>query len=181
MKRFTLLAAGALLVLPAPAIAQNHDTEIERALAAAPSRSRDDATVVHWNDDYTYETIKEGSNNIVCFDRSSGTGFSVQCTSLANLDRVAQNRRFRDEGADRAAVNAMIAEAEANGTRADVEYGSMWIAMRGDDMESAGIHRTIAVPGATSESTGMPDNGRHGGAFIMGGGTAGAHIMIPGG
>jgi hypothetical protein len=181
MKRFTLLAAGALLVLPAPAIAQNHDAEIERALAAAPARGRDETTVVHFNADHTWEVIKEGSNKMFCYDRSGDRGFSVQCTSLANLDRVAQNRMFNAQGADRAAVNALITAAEADGTRVEVEFGSVFIAMRGDDMASARIHRTIAVPGATTASTGFPESGRGGGAFIMGAGTGGAHIMIPGG
>ena len=38
----------------------------------------------------------------------------------------------------------------------------------------------IAVPGATTESTGLPESGSEGGAFIMGAGTSTAHIMIPG-
>ena len=39
---------------------------------------------------------------------------------------------------------------------------------------------TIAVPGATTQSTGLPDNNKMGGAYIMGAGTLGAHIMMPG-
>ena len=120
---------------------------------------------------------------MVCYDRSGEPRravFDVQCTSLANLERVAQNRRFEAEGEDRQAVSALITAAEAAGTRVEVEYGSVWIAMRGADQESAGTHTTIAVPGATTASTGFPENGRGGGAWIMGAGTAGAHIMTPG-
>ena len=74
----------------------------------------------------------------------------------------------------------MIEAAEANGTRAEVAYGSMWIAMAGDDQASAGIHTTIAVPGATAESTGFPTTRAGGGAYLMAAGTGGAHIMVPG-
>jgi hypothetical protein len=39
---------------------------------------------------------------------------------------------------------------------------------------------TVAVPGATTATTGLPDNNKMGGAWIMGAGTLGAHIMVPG-
>lgn len=182
MKRIMLTVVGALVV-PSAAMAQMSMMPVEDVLAAAPSRTRDDATVIRWNADYSYETLKEGSNQLVCYDRSTENRrapFDVQCTNLGNLDRVAQNRRFRAEAEDRQAEGAMVAAAEDAGTRADVVYGSLWIAMRGQDKESAGTHTTIAVPGATTASTGFPENGREGGAYIMGAGTAGAHIMTPG-
>jgi hypothetical protein len=182
MKRTLLLLVGVLSV-PMAVEAQSAAQTIERALAAAPARSAADATVIRWNTDYTYETLQEGSNTWVCYDRSDEArraAFDVQCTSLTNLDRVAQNRRFRVESADRESENAMIAAAEANGTRVAPEFGSPFISARGQDQASAGRHMTIAVPGATSASTGLPDNGRAGGAFIMGAGTGAAHIMTPG-
>ena len=39
---------------------------------------------------------------------------------------------------------------------------------------------TIAMPGATAQSTGLPDNNKQGGVWIMNAGTTAAHIMIPG-
>ncbi len=182
MKRM-ILALAAAVVLPAGAEAQSAAQTIERALVAAPARARDEATVIRWNADHSYATLKEGTNTWVCYDRTSEARrapFDVQCTSLNNLDRVAQNRMFRATSADRDAENAMIAAAEANGTRVAAEYGSPWIAARGQDMASASRHMTIAVPGATTASTGLPENGRAGGAFIMAAGTAAAHIMTPG-
>jgi hypothetical protein len=181
MKRILVLL-GAMAV-PIGAEAQSAAETIERALAAAPSRARADASVIRWNADYTYETLKEGTNRLVCYDRSADerrAAFDVQCTSIANLPRVAQSRRFRVEGGDRQGERALIQAAEANGTRVLPEYGSLWIAMRGDDMASAGTHTTIAVPGATTESTGLPESGEAGGAYIMGAGTSTAHIMTPG-
>jgi hypothetical protein len=38
---------------------------------------------------------------------------------------------------------------------------------------------TVAVPNATTQSTGLPDNGQAGGAWIMAAGTSEAHIMVP--
>ena len=182
MKSFILVVVG-LFSFTASAHAQSAAQTISMALAAAPGRASEGATVVKWNGDHTYETLKEGTNQLVCYDRSDERDrapFAVQCTSLANLDRVAQNRRFRAMTADGAEERAMITAAEANGTRAEVEYGSIWFAMAGPDQASARMHTTIAVPGATAESTGFPVNRSAGGAYLMAAGTGGAHIMVPG-
>ena len=182
MKRIIIVVVGVMSV-PASANAQTDAEMIEHALAAAPARARDAAAVIKWNADFTYETLKEGSNRMVCYDRSGDDGrqpFAVQCTSVANLDRVAQSRRFAAEAADRGAIRAIVEAAEAAGTRVLPEYGSLWITMSGADMASARTHTTIAVPGATTASTGLPDNGRAGGAWIMNAGTSTAHIMTPG-
>ncbi len=178
-----LLLLSAFLTLPVAAEAQSAAQMIERALAAAPARARDDATVIRWNADHTYETLREGTNRLVCYDRSADEGrpaFAVQCTSIANLERVAQNRRFAATGGDREGVAALVAEAEANGTRVQAEYGSVWISMNGQDAPSARTHMTIAMSFATAESAGFPDNSRQGGAWIMAAGTSEAHLMIPG-
>ena len=103
------------------------------------------------------------------------------CTSLANLDREAQNMKAEALG-DRQKAEAMLNEMEKNGTRAKPEYGSIWYHNAGPDREHARPedHITIAVPGATSQSTGLPDNPNSGGAWIMNAGTLKAHIMVPG-
>jgi hypothetical protein len=182
MKRLTLMLAGALS-LPTATAAQAAPDLIERALAAAPDRVRDGAAVIRWNADYTYETLKEGTNRMVCYDRSAEarrSAFAVQCTSVGNLERVAQNRRFRAESASADEERALIGAAEADGTRVAPEYGSLWISMNGNDQAGARTHTTIAVPFATTASTGLPENGREGGAWIMDAGTSTAHIMTPG-
>jgi hypothetical protein len=98
---------------------------------------------------------------------------------VGNLERVAQNRRFEGES-DKAKRQAMLDSAEANGTRVKPEYGSVWYTMDGPDQASARIHTTIAVPGATTQSIGLPDNPKQGGVWIMNAGTTTAHIMTPG-
>ena len=116
------------------------------------------------------------------YDQSGEPGeqpFSAQCTSIGNLERVAQNRKF-EATADKAARQKMLDEAEANGTRVKPEYGSLWRSVSGPDLATARTHVTIAVPGATTASTGLPDNNKQGGAWIMGAGTSTAHIMTPG-
>ena len=182
MKHIILVVFG-VGSIQASATAQTAAEPIERALAAAPRRAREGAAVIKWNADYTYETLKEGTNRLICHDRSDERGrrpFAVLCTSVANIDRLVQNRRFRMESADREEERAMVTAAEGDGTRAVPEYGSVWIHMDGPDQASARIHTTIAVPGATTESTGLPDNRSAGGAYIMAAGTSAAHVLVPG-
>jgi hypothetical protein len=171
-----------ILAVSAGAFAQTTEEIIDRALAAAPRQMREGAAVIKWKADFTYETLKKGTNRLVCYDRSGEPGrqpFAVQCTSVGNLDRVAQNRKFEAEP-DAAKKKAMIDAAEANGTRVKPEYGSVWLSMSGPDQAHARIHTTIAVPGATTQSTGLPDNPTQGGVWIMNAGTSTAHIMTPG-
>lgn len=132
--------------------------------------------------DYTYDTLKPGTNRIVCYDQSglpTEQPFSVQCTSVGNLERVAQNKKFEAQ-TDRAVRQAALDAAEKDGTRVKPEFGSVFYTLSGADQASARLHVTIAVPGATAASLGLPDNSKAGGAWIMNAGTSTAHIMIPG-
>ena len=181
MKRMIAIVTG-MLAFSAGAFAQTTAEPVERALAAAPRQMREGATVIKWKADFTYETLKKGTNRLVCYDRSGEPGrqpFAVQCTSVGNLERVAQNRKF-EAISDKTARQAAIDAAEANGTRVKPEYGSVFLSMSGPDQEHARIHTTIAVPGATTQSLGLPDNPGQGGVWIMNPGTSTAHIMTPG-
>jgi hypothetical protein len=181
MKHIGIIVVGVLAVTGS-AYGQTRADIIERALAAAPPRTREAAAVIRWNPDHTYETLKEGPNLLVCYDRSGEPGqqpFSVQCANLVNLDRVAQNRRFRAESANASAMQAMLAAAEANGTRVKPQFGSLWLSMDGSDRANARMSTSIAVPGATTASIGLPETPRQGGAWIMDAGTSAAHIMTP--
>ena len=181
MKRIILAVVG-LLTVSSGAEAQSTARTIERALLAAPARAREDATVISWSADYTYRTLKEGTSQLVCYDRSGDPGqaaFAVACAARGNLDRIAQNRRFAAEGGDRAGVRAMVAAADANGTRVPPVFGSAWLDLGGDAQASARAHTTIAIPGATEASTGFPESGAGGGAFIMAAGSSEAHLMVP--
>jgi len=168
---------------PPPALEPGaSQADVDTALVAAPNSQRDQATVVKWKKDFTYDTLRKGTNQLVCYDRSGfpqQQPFSVQCTSLANLPRVAQNLKAEASG-DRKASEAMLQEMEKAGTRIKPEYGSMWHSVAGKDRASATRHhQMIAVPGATTQSTGLPENGRQGGAWIMNAGTSTAHVMMP--
>ena len=157
--------------------------DVDKAVLAAPANQRDQAAVIKWDTSkWTYTTLRKGTNRLVCFDSSGMPGqlpFSVECSSVANLDRITQNLKFESEP-DVAKRRALIAEAEKNGTRAKPEFGSVWYHIQGKDQASARAHTTVAVPGATVQSLGVPDNPKMGGIWIMDSGTSAAHLMIPG-
>ena len=182
MKRIVLIGVG-LLAMSAGTLAQAPAGNFDAALAAAPANMRDGAMVIKWKADGTYDTLRPGTNRLVCYDQSgepSEQPFSSQCTSVGNLDRVKQNKQYEAKEADRAKREAALAELEKAGTRVKPEFGSVFYTLSGKDQASARRHVTIAVPGATTATLGLPDNGKMGGAWIMGAGTTGAHIMTPG-
>jgi hypothetical protein len=157
--------------------------DVDKVLVAAPNALRDQATVVKWKPDFTYDTLRKGTNRLVCYDRSGfplQQPFSVECTSIANLDREAQNLKAEATG-ERAKSEAMLQAMEKDGTRAKPEFGSVWYHFAGADKDHVSQHHmTIAVPGATQASMGLPENGRGGGVWIMNAGTSTAHLMTPG-
>lgn len=180
MKRIVLSVLSVLVA--STAFAQTPDDAMERALAPAPRNMREAATVIKWKSDNTYDTLRKGTNRLVCYDRSGELGqpaFAVQCTGIANLDRIAQNRKF-EAAPDKAARQAALDAAEKDGTRVKPEFGSVWYTMSGADRATARTHITIAVPGATMQSLGLPDNPKQGGVWIMNAGTSTAHLMTPG-
>jgi hypothetical protein len=180
MKR-TLMMLATTLAVSAGAFAQSQ-ADIDKALMAAPAQLKAGATVIKWKPDFTYDTLKKGTNRLVCFDKSGMPGnqpFSIECTSLGNLDRVAQNLKL-EAIADKAAQKAAFDKAEADGSRVKPEFGSVWYHLMGADADHTRTHMTIAVPGATTQSLGLPDNNKQGGVWIMGAGTTTAHLMTPG-
>ncbi len=75
---------------------------------------------------------------------------------------------------------AMLDAAEKDGTRVKPEPGSIWYHMMGPNRWGARAHVTIAVPGATAQSLGLPASGSAAGVWIMNPGTTTAHLMLPG-
>ena len=197
MKRFVF--ALTLLALTAPAFAQGgrggapaaplplepgaSQADVDKSLLAAPDNLKAGATVIKWKPDLNgYTTLRKGNNRMVCFDKSGLPGqlaYSIECTSVGNLDRAQQNMKFESEP-DRAKRQAALDAAEKDGSRAKPEFGSVWYHVMGASQEAARKHMTIAVPNATTQALGLPDNPSQGGVWIMNAGTTTAHLMTPG-
>jgi hypothetical protein len=179
MKRIALLGLG-IAAMCVTAFAQTPD--IDTPLLALPQNLRADAGVVKWKPDHTNDTLKPSKNGLVCYDRSGfplQQPFSLECTDQRNLERVKQNLEAEALG-DKMKSEAKLMEEEKAGTRVKPVFGSVWYHLMGPSKEQARTHMTIAVPGATQASMGLPENGRAGGVWIMNAGTTTAHLMTPG-
>ncbi|HEY3093020.1 MAG TPA: hypothetical protein VGJ52_07975 [Vicinamibacterales bacterium] len=179
MNRIVLIALG-VAAFSIGAFAQTPD--IDTPLLALPQNLRGDAGVIKWKPDHTYDTLRPSKNMLVCYDRSGfplQQPFSLECTDQRNLERVKQNLDAEALG-DRMKSEAKLNELEKAGTRVKPVFGSVWYHLMGMSKEMARTHMTIAVPGATQASMGLPENGRGGGVWIMNAGTTTAHLMTPG-
>jgi len=176
-----ITAVSFVLALSISAFAQT-SPEIDKALLAAPAQMKDAATVIKWKSDFTYDTLRKGTSRLVCYDRPIQPGdqpFSVECTSIANLERVAVS--LKTEASTAAADRRAAFEAlEKAGKWPKPEYGSVFYNFGGPSQAQARAHATICVPGATTQTIGLPENGNQGGAWIMNAGSTAAHLMTPG-
>ena len=198
MKRFAICMAGVIAVsinvlaqrgAPAPPQALEpgaSQADVDKALAAAPANLKNGALVIKWAADrQSYTTLRKANegNRLVCYDRSGFAiqqAYSVECTSVGNLDRVKQNMTVEAAAGDRTKAEAQFADLEKEGKRVKPEFGSVFYHVQGPDEARGRGHMTIAVPGATMASLGLPENGRGGGVWIMNAGTSTAHLMVPG-
>jgi len=180
--KLRLFSVALMLAIAGGTIVSAQDPALEKALLAAPRQMKDAATVIKWKSDFTYDTLRKGTNRLVCYERPVGPGqqpFSVECTSIANLERVAQSLKtetIADPMERRAAFEAM----EKAGKWTKPEYGSVFYNLTGMDQATARSHVTIAVPGATKQTIGLPEDGNQGGVWIMNAGSSAAHLMTPG-
>lgn len=177
-----MIPVTAMLMLAGSAVAQTPDPAIEKALLPAPAQMKAAATVIKWKSDFTYDTLRKGTNRLVCYERPEHSGtpvFSVECTSIANLERVAQSLKTEAsvETKDRQAAFEALERA---GKWPKPEYGSVFYNMTGADAATARSHATICVPGATGAMLGLPEDSSKGGAWVMNAGSSAAHLMTPG-
>ena len=101
--------------------------------------------VIKWKADGSYDTLRPGTNRLMCYDQSGDAGeqpVSSQCTSVGNLERVKQNKIYEAKIADRAAREAALAELEKAGTarEAGIWIGVLHETGQGRDCHSPARH-----------------------------------------
>jgi hypothetical protein len=98
MKR-TLTIVLSILVVSLGAFAQASDqAAIDKALLAAPGNLKAAATVIKWKSDFTYETLKKGTGNLVCYDKSgqpNQPAFMVECTKHGQFESSGSKHEVR--------------------------------------------------------------------------------------
>ncbi len=183
---------GLVLVFPAGVAGQEKsvDRQIAEAVTPLAEDARADATVYGYQPGSKLAAIiRRGSNNFVCLaDAPGDERFQISCYHKGLDPFMAMGRKLRAEGMEQTDVVERRMQA--------IEAGDLVIPSNsvlysyfgmGAINPSTGVPDSVAtlsvlyVPGATAESTGLPERpGGTGEPWLMESGKHRAHIMIGG-
>lgn len=159
---------------------------VASAVLAAPASLREGAEVRAWTADDRLVTLRPGTNGIICLADRPGDGrFAAACYHEGLEPFMERGRELRREGVDGMARNEKRwAEIEA-GTLPMPAAGMVYnLGFPGEDFDPAttdpatgGRLHAIYMPGATTETTGLPTTPGDG-PWLMFPGTPSAHVMI---
>src|SRR3954451_23288576 len=163
------------------------ETQIAAAVQAAPAEMRAGASVLGFDAQGKRTTLRKGSNELICLssDPAKNT-FEVDCYHKDLEPFMARGRELLAQGVTGAKRNEIRFKEVQDGTlkipreprTLYVLTGNRFDAAAGT-VENAYQRWVIYVPFATPETTGLPTKGGSDGApWLMGAGTAGAHIMV---
>jgi hypothetical protein len=190
MKPTLLLVFVVLVLAPGRAAAADpvpdRDTQIAAAVLAAPEDRRAGAAVLGYDADGALVTLREGSNDLVCFaDDPAVAKVSVACYHRDLEPYMARGRELRKQGVDdKQRGPARWKEVEAGTLKMPREPRTLYVLSGSAFDPAAGAiadayeRWVVYIPFATEESTGLSTTARSGGPWLMDPGTAGAHIMI---
>ncbi len=186
MRRITFAFTIVFVSLAAAAEVPPPDAQIAGALLAAPAEFRDGAAVLGYDPQGRLVTLREGKNELVCLasDPQRST-FSAACYHRDLEPFMARGRELLSQKVTGAKRNEIrfreIAEGKLPMPREArtlyVLTGSSFDAATGTVKDSY-LRWVIYLPFATAQTTGLSTKPTEGGPWLMGAGTAGAHIMI---
>ncbi len=156
-----------------------------RATLALPPDLRREATVAKYDaESGERETLREGSNGIVCFQRDAKTGYT-RCTHESNLPEQDMRKKMAVEGKSNDEINEAVEAAIESGDITLRTFGGLaYRFYEGDDKMK--MLWVLRLPGLVAAETGMPTTAERdnlkvgkGTPWLMRDGTARAHLMIP--
>ena len=166
---------------PAPLEAGASQADVDKALIAAPAALSNQATVIRVEVRFRMRHVEERHQRPGLL-RPVGLSASTGVRRPVHESRQSGARGAEPEsgGVSRSRQVGGDARGDGAGRHArEAEFGSIWYHVSGPDRDHPSAHEvTIAVPGATQASLGLPDQRRENGAWIMNAGTSTAHIMI---
>jgi hypothetical protein len=178
----TLMCAGLAGAADIPPAA----VQIAGAVLAAPAELREGAAVLGYNAEGKLVRIREGKNELICLASDpSKTAFNVACYHKDLEPFMARGRELLAEKVTGAKRNEIRFKEMAEGKVAMTKEPRTLYVLTGTSFDAATgkvadsyLRWVIYVPFATPESTGLSTKASDGGPWLMGAGTAGAHIMI---
>ena len=191
MKLPLLLLPFALLI--APAIAQTvipaPDMQIRLAVMAAPADKKDAATVIGFDSEGKYVTLRKGTNDLICLSDDPGQkGFSAACYHESLEPFMAWGRMLKMAGVKGPEMNEQRdKDAKKGKFKMPKQPATLFVfsapAERFDATEgivtNGNLRYVVYIANATAQSTGLPTKAEIPGMpWIMDPGTYRAHIMI---
>jgi hypothetical protein len=176
----------ALASLAAAAEIPTPEAQIAGAVLAAPAELRDGAAVLGFDPTGKRVKLREGKNELICLaaDPAKPT-FEVDCYHKDLEPFMARGRELTEQkvaGAERNKIR--FKEVEDGKIKMPREPRTLYV-LTGKSFDAATgkienqyLRWVIYVPFATPQSTGLSTKGSDGAPWLMGSGTAGAHIMI---
>lgn len=165
-------------------MAQSTDS-LKLATMAAPQNMRDSATVLVYDQSGNLDTLREGTNQLICIgDDPTADGFSVACYHRELEPFMARGRELRKEGKGFREIRKIRGKEIKSGKLPMPDKSTLYV-FTGEYDPATGevsdgyLRYVIYIPFATSETTGLPDGPvSEGGPWIMDAGTHRAHIMV---
>lgn len=185
---FILFAFGAMSAFSQSEILPE-DVQIKTAVLAAPEMYRDGATVLGYNKDGEFVTLRKGDNGMVCLaDDPKKEGISIACYAGELEPYMARGRELIAEGKTEAEKREIRKkEIEAGTLKMPAETAMVYVlAAEEDDLDrktgelkNSRIRYVLYKPYMTAESTGLPDKPQAPGMpWLMDANTHRSHIMI---
>ena len=165
------------------------EVQIKTAVLAAPEEEQATATVLGYDDNGNFVTLRKGTGNLVCVaDDPSREGVRVSCYSKKLEPFIARGRELTAEGKDEMEKRAIRKQEADSGKLQMPDAPSMMYILSGTDenynpqtgeLKDSNFRYVIYTPYATAESTGLPTKPfAPGMPWIMDPGTHRAHIMV---
>jgi hypothetical protein len=175
-----VISAAFAAEAPAP------DVQISEAVLAAPAEYREGAAVLGYNAEGALVKLREGKNEMVCLASDpSKTTFHVACYHKDLEPFMARGRELSAQKlTGQARVEMRNKEVGDGKVQMPREPRTLYV-LDGSSYDAAAgkvadpyMRWVVYIPFATAESTGLSTKPSPGAPWLMGAGTAYAHIMI---
>ena len=186
MKSKIVLLLGTAVWMAMAADVPPPQTQIAGAILAAPAELREGAAVLGYNAEGTLTKLREGKNELICLASDpTKTAFNVACYHKDLEPFMARGRELAAQKMTNAKRSEIrFKEIEEGKLPMSKEPRTLYV-LTGTSFDAATgkvqdsyLRWVLYVPFATPQSTGLSTKGSDGAPWLMGAGTAGAHIMI---
>ena len=177
-----LLSLAVLIAFAATVFAEEKPTKmlIAEAVLPLPEPLRARATVVSYDASGVRSILRQGTNDLICDVDGPSEGYFVMCYHDSLAPHFQQRKKWAADGKGGAEIDRLLLEAMEDGSLPIPQAGAVNYVLQGPVVSGATPLFVMHLPGGTAESTGLSTDLDHYRPWLMGAGTAWAHVMIPG-